>query len=152
MGGGGRVRAQLTQAEVEPFAIPAVERLVPILVAPHGQMPRSLQENSAITIGRIAWMCPEPIAPHLAHFVGPWCQALRQIRDDIEKEHAFLGLAACIRLNAEVLRRQPPSAVLSYPTPLDSRLRRFRIPRNPKTLNPGASPGRTVSRPKRSPP
>lgn len=47
-------------------------------------------------------MCPEPIAPHLEHFIAPWCTALRTVRDDVEKEHAFLGLAALLRLNARV--------------------------------------------------
>ena len=60
---------------------------------------------SAITLGRIAWMCPEPIAPHLEHFTAPWCNALRTVRDDVEKEHAFLGLAALLRLNAAVSTR-----------------------------------------------
>ena len=57
---------------------------------------------SAITLGRVAWVCPGQIAPHLAHFAGPWCYALRNIRDDIEKEHAFLGLCALLRANPEV--------------------------------------------------
>lgn len=61
---------------------------------------------SAITLGRLAWICPEPIAPHLEHFIAPWCQALRTVRDDVEKEHAFLGLAALLRLNARVLPAQ----------------------------------------------
>ncbi len=30
------------------------------------------------------------------------CAALRGIRDDIEKEHAFLGLCALLRLNPQV--------------------------------------------------
>ena len=58
--------------------------------------------RSAITLGRVAWVCPGQIAPHLAHFAGPWCYALRNIRDDIEKEHAFLGLCALLRANPEV--------------------------------------------------
>ena len=60
---------------------------------------------SAITLGRVAWVCPGQIAPHLAHFVGPWCNALRSIRDDVEKEHAFSGLCALLRANPEVLPR-----------------------------------------------
>ena len=56
------------------------------------QFPRSIIENSAITLGRVAWICPDEIAPHLGYFCTSWCQALREIRDDIEKEHAFLGL------------------------------------------------------------
>lgn len=57
---------------------------------------------SAITLGRVAWVCPVQLAPHLAHFAGPWCNALRSIRDDVEKEHAFLGLCALLRANPEV--------------------------------------------------
>jgi transportin-1 len=59
-----------------------VERLVPILAAPMGTMPRSIMENSAITLGRVAWVAPEPIAPHLELFVGTWCQvcAITEIR------------------------------------------------------------------------
>ena len=62
---------------------------------------------SAITLGRVAWVCPGQIAPHLAHFVGPWCSALRSIRDDVEKEHAFSGLCALLRANPEVLPWRP---------------------------------------------
>lgn len=41
--------------------------------------------------------------------MGVWCAALRSIRDDVEKEHAFLGLMAMLRLNPQV----PPSTRLS---------------------------------------
>ncbi len=47
-------------------------------------------------------MAPKEIAPHLEHFIQPWCLALRPIRDDVEKEHAFLGLCAMLRLNPQV--------------------------------------------------
>lgn len=40
---------------------------------PTGALPRSLVENAAITLGRIAWVCPEPLAPHAPEFLGPWC-------------------------------------------------------------------------------
>lgn len=62
---------------------------------------------SSITLGRVAWICPEGIAPHLGHFVGPWCAALRHIRDDIEKGHAFLGLCRLLRLNPQVCDCRP---------------------------------------------
>lgn len=62
-------------------------------------MPRSILENVGIALGRVARICPEELAPHLGHFMGPWCQILRSIRDDIEKEHAFMGLCKLVRLN-----------------------------------------------------
>ena len=43
------------------MAMPVLERVVPILSAPLGHMPRSILENSAITLGRCArlpsWVC-----------------------------------------------------------------------------------------------
>ena len=76
------------------------ERTAGILIH-GGRLTRSIIENSAITLGRVAWMCPEQVAPHLAHFCAAWCNALRGIRDDTEKEHAFMGLCSVIRLNPE---------------------------------------------------
>ena len=63
---------------------------------------KAMYDCSAITLGRVAWICPEGIAPHLGHFVGPWCAALRHIRDDVEKGHAFLGLFRLLRINPQV--------------------------------------------------
>lgn len=37
---------------------------------------KSLVENSAITLGRLAWVCPEVVSPHMEHFMRPWCSAL----------------------------------------------------------------------------
>lgn len=98
----GELAIKCSGEELKPFVLGALERLVAVLQVPTGALPRSLVENAAITLGRLAWMCPEPLAPHAAAFLGPWCAALRGIRDDIEKEHAFLGLCALLRLNPQV--------------------------------------------------
>ena len=108
-----------------------LERLVVLLQQPAGALPRSLVENAAITLGRLAWMCTDALAPHVGAFLGPWydagrtahvpehgvcalpccvrlacrCTALRGIRDDVEKEHAFLGLCALLQLNPQVSLR-----------------------------------------------
>lgn len=37
---------------------------------------KSLIENSAITLGRLAWVCPELVSPHMEHFMQAWCFAL----------------------------------------------------------------------------
>lgn len=97
----GELAIKCSSDELKPFALQALERLATILQVPTGALPRSLVENAAITLGRIAWMCPEPLAPHASAFLGPWCATLRGIRDDIEKEHAFLGLCALLRLNPQ---------------------------------------------------
>ncbi|KAG6712007.1 hypothetical protein I3842_05G083800 [Carya illinoinensis] len=63
------------------------------------ELNKSLVENSAITLGRVAWVCPEIVAPHMEHFMQSWCTALSMIRDDVEKEDAFRGLCAVVKVN-----------------------------------------------------
>lgn len=84
--------------DISPVVMAVISSLVPILQ--HGEgINKSLVENSAITLGRIAWVCPELVAPHMEHFMQAWCVALSMIRDDIEKEDAFRGLCAMVRAN-----------------------------------------------------
>ncbi|KAJ4700596.1 transportin 1 [Melia azedarach] len=86
------------QQDVSPIVMTVILCLVPILQ--HAEdVNRSLVENSAITLGRVAMVCPEIVSPHVEHFMKPWCTALSRIRDDIEKEDAFRGLCAIVRAN-----------------------------------------------------
>ncbi|KAL8139924.1 hypothetical protein V2J09_005945 [Rumex salicifolius] len=84
--------------QISPVVMTVISCLVPILQHTEG-LNKSLMENSAITLGRIAWVCPEIVAPHMEHFMQPWCNALSMIRDDVEKEDAFHGLCAMVRTN-----------------------------------------------------
>lgn len=95
----GELAIKSQPQDVAPFATRVVERLWSVLAAPAGSMPRSILENSAITLGRMAWMATDQLAPHLKVYCRPWCNVLRSIRDDIEKEHAFLGLTHVLRAN-----------------------------------------------------
>ncbi|OWM80947.1 transportin-1-like isoform X2 [Punica granatum] len=84
--------------EISSIVMTLMSCLVPILQ--HAQnCNRSLVENAAITLGRLSWVCPEIVSPHLEHFIQFWCITLSRIRDDIEKEDAFRGLCAIVRLN-----------------------------------------------------
>lgn len=62
---------------------------------------RSLGENAAIALGRFALRCPEQLAAGFGDIVGPWCGALRRLRDGAEKEQAFGGLVRLVQLNPE---------------------------------------------------
>lgn len=73
--------------------------LIPLLNTPN--LNRGLLENTAITLGRMGLVAPEIVAPQIQHFVHNWCLALRSIRNDIEKEHAFKGLCCMIRHNPQ---------------------------------------------------
>ncbi|XP_024377334.1 transportin-1 isoform X1 [Physcomitrium patens] len=98
--------------EIAPIVLNVVSSLVPILSNAEG-LNKSLLENSAITLGRLGWVCPELVAPHMEHFMQPWCRALCTIRDDFEKEDAFRGLCAMVRLN-------PGGAVNSFVSMCDA--------------------------------
>lgn len=86
-----------------PRYIPAlVERLIPILLnAGKGRSPKSLIENAAVTIGRLALVQPQLVAPHLDIFATAWCQALWEIKDNAEKDSAFRGFCAMIEINPQ---------------------------------------------------
>lgn len=73
-----------------------VDRLIPIMKK---HLNRNLLENTGITLGRLGLVCPEQVAPKIQEFIQPWCFNLRNIRNDVEKEHAFLGLCQMIRRN-----------------------------------------------------
>ncbi|KAJ8490368.1 hypothetical protein OPV22_012089 [Ensete ventricosum] len=93
----GELAVQVRQ-EIAPVVLTVISCLVPILQNAEG-LNKSLRENSAITLGRLGWICPELVAPHVGHFIQPWCTALCMIRDDYEKEDAFRGLCAIVRAN-----------------------------------------------------
>ncbi|KAG2703104.1 hypothetical protein I3843_06G114100 [Carya illinoinensis] len=61
--------------EIAPVVLTVISCLVPILQHAK-ELNKSLIENSAITLGRVAWVCPEIVAPHMEHFMEPWCSAL----------------------------------------------------------------------------
>ncbi|GAA5977329.1 hypothetical protein JCM11641_000066 [Rhodosporidiobolus odoratus] len=84
-------------SDIEQWVNPLMERLVPILLSTKAA--RSLTENSAVTIGRLAIVCPSLVAPHLQVFVSAWCQALADIKDNEEKDSAFRGICAAIQVN-----------------------------------------------------
>ncbi|CAF2129261.1 unnamed protein product [Brassica napus] len=84
--------------EVSPIVTNVVSSLG--LILQHGEaVNKSLVENSAITLGRLAWIRPDLVAPHMEHFMKPWCLALSMVRDDIEKEESFRGLCAVVKVN-----------------------------------------------------
>jgi transportin-1 len=66
------------KAEIQPYVEPLLQRLFPLVVNP--ETPRTLLENTAITIGRLGYVCPS---------------------DNEEKESAFKGLCEMIKVNPQ---------------------------------------------------
>lgn len=84
------------EGDIRPYAPLIAEKLIPIM---NMNVNRNLLENTGITLGRVGLVCPEVLAPRLSDFIQPWCFNLRNIRNDVEKEHAFQGLCQMIRQN-----------------------------------------------------
>lgn len=105
--------------EMKPYVSLVLTQLVHIINQPN--TPKTLLENTAITIGRLGYVCPQDVAPMLSEFIRPWyvlivvvffysnsyilfctslrCTSLRNIRDNEEKDSAFRGICAMIGVN-----------------------------------------------------
>uniref|UniRef100_H3CCA7 Transportin-1 n=1 Tax=Tetraodon nigroviridis TaxID=99883 RepID=H3CCA7_TETNG len=84
-------------AEMQPYVGVVLPHLVEIINRPN--TPKTLLENTAITIGRLGYVCPQEVAPQLQQFIRPWCSSLRNIRDNEEKDSAFRGICVMIGVN-----------------------------------------------------
>jgi len=87
------------QADIQPYTSVILPALIKNLTCE--TLNPSLLQNTAITIGRIALVCPNDVAPHLDVFAIRWCYRMARMRDDVEKDHACRGLCNMIRLNAQ---------------------------------------------------
>uniref|UniRef100_A0A8D0DJ18 Transportin 1 n=1 Tax=Salvator merianae TaxID=96440 RepID=A0A8D0DJ18_SALMN len=83
--------------EMQPYIPMVLHQLVEIINRPN--TPKTLLENTAITIGRLGYVCPQEVAPMLQQFIRPWCTSLRNIRDNEEKDSAFRGICTMITVN-----------------------------------------------------
>ncbi|ELU39142.1 transportin-PC [Rhizoctonia solani AG-1 IA] len=90
-------RSAGTDPEFAQWVTPLIQRLIPILLSP--KSPKSLTENAAVTIGRLALVQPDMVSPHLEVFAQPWWVALSEIKDNDEKDSAFRGFCGLIERN-----------------------------------------------------
>ncbi|XP_023642256.1 transportin-1 [Capsella rubella] len=84
--------------EMSPFVVKFVSSLCWILGHNEG-FNMALVDSSAITIGRLAWIRPDLVAPLMEHFIEPWCMNLSMLIDSNKKEDAIRGLCAAVKLN-----------------------------------------------------
>ena len=60
-------------------------------------------QNIAGTLGRLGYVCPNEIAPHLGEFYGQWFDHITYFRDNEERESSFRGICAALLVNVEPL-------------------------------------------------
>ncbi|CAF0945957.1 unnamed protein product, partial [Didymodactylos carnosus] len=92
----GEISLEIGQ-EIQPYVPHILDQL--IMIINRSNTPKTLLENTAITIGRLGLVCSQSVAAELQRFIRPWCIALRNIRDNDEKDSAFRGICNMIVLN-----------------------------------------------------
>ena len=55
------------------------------------------------TLGRLGFVCPNEIAPHLGEFYEQWFDDITTIQDNEERESSFRGICAALLVNVEPL-------------------------------------------------
>jgi len=83
--------------KLAPFVPSMLHKLCQLINRP--SLNPSLLQNTAITIGRLGFVCPEILATQIGDFIEPWCYTLRGVRDQTEKESACRGLIKMITIN-----------------------------------------------------
>ena len=92
----GEIAIQLGP-QFHPFAGPLVERFIAVMNT--SSTPGPVLENSAIAIGRLGLVCPDEVAPQLHVFSAAFIRALKEVRDNEEKDSAFRGFCTMIGKN-----------------------------------------------------
>ncbi|GAA5807967.1 hypothetical protein MFLAVUS_001348 [Mucor flavus] len=93
-----------SKQEVEAYVPSLIQVLLPLLT--HPNVPDSIHENAMIALGRLGLVCPTLLTVHMERFIKPWLETSLSVREGEEKETAFRGLCAIIKLNAQGAHEQ----------------------------------------------
>ena len=86
-----------------PFVPNILAYLSPILLNCDPGSSKPLLENASITIGRLAFVAAQQVAPYLEAICAKWLCYLAPLRENTEKEHAFRGLTLVIQCNPQAI-------------------------------------------------
>jgi transportin-1 len=93
----GEIAIKVGQQGMKPYMEVLLAYLARILV--NSTLSPGLLENTAITIGRLASVCPAEVSEYSDQIAFQWCIYLARIRDNGEKTAAFLGLCLVAQKN-----------------------------------------------------
>jgi len=88
-------------AGMAPYVEKLFERLLAIIQA--NNIPKSMTENAAISLGRLGLGSCDELAPHLASFAEPFLRALAKVAETDEKDSAFKGFILIVGRNPEAM-------------------------------------------------
>ena len=106
----GEIAIQLGH-EFHPFVQHLLPRLLVLINA--NNTPGPVLENAAIALGRIGLVCSDDVAPQLPVFAAAFLRALKDVRDNEEKDSAFRGLCTLIGKNPSGLAQDLTSFVIA---------------------------------------
>ena len=96
----GELAIKVGGASMAPYITRLMHSFIQILH--EKDIPTTLTENVAITVGRLGVTNTAHLADYLSEYLEVWCMALRLTRQSHEKDHAFAGLIALINANPQV--------------------------------------------------
>ena len=96
---------------LEPWADEIIPRLLSVLFDA-GSAP-ALVENASITLGRMGFGLAEKLSPELDKFASKFCLSLCSVRDNDEKDSAFLGFCMIVQRNPNGLLKHIGPFVLA---------------------------------------
>lgn len=92
-------------AAMQPFVPALLDRLVLILNRPASYSTKTLLENAAITLGRIAIHHKDICAPRLGEFLESWLHVMGRTADNSEKVDAYRGFCGMVLANPSVVTK-----------------------------------------------
>ena len=104
------VRCGDNSGPLNPHAAELVQHLIPFLmgnsidldgmiIETHG-----MAENAATTMGRLACVNPNFVAPEMGRFLNGWCTAMSRVSNSTERRDAFQGFVASLRANPQSIQ------------------------------------------------
>ena len=99
-----------------PHAADLLQNLIPLLMGnsididgnPIDMPVPGIMENAAITLGRLACVNPNFVAPELGRFLLGWCDGLSKVSNPIERRDAFTGFVLAVRANPNSIQSAGP--------------------------------------------
>ncbi|RAL60797.1 hypothetical protein DID88_009902 [Monilinia fructigena] len=104
MHAGRQVRLQFNTKRIWLHMCPKLsEKFLEILS--NQMVPKSVNENAAIALGRLGLYNAEILSPHLATFSQPFLKALEGVDHTLEKATAFKGFLSIVMLNPQAMEK-----------------------------------------------
>ncbi len=105
------VRCGENSAPLQPHASELVASLIPLLMGNAVDVDGNeislsgIKENAAATMGRLAIVNANFVAPELGRFLTGWCDGMSKISDMNERHDAFRGFVLALRANPHSIQR-----------------------------------------------